>query len=186
VTSLKQVRPFEPAEQTRRIDAMNRPLHALASLVVVVSALCFAAPVATSAEPDIGAINRELSVLIEAVRGASDSSEQERAARNLPTLVDQRGASAIDAKTLEDLASLLEVPNNAARRWVVVTLALFDSRAGFTAPRLIALHQEAYCGQFHGGPDAEFVQALQFAMRSIGLPPPPPVVCQLKFQDQDS
>jgi hypothetical protein len=137
-------------------------------------------PPATSAEPAVRSLNQQLAAMISAVRAESDSSKQELAARKIPQLINGADLGQIDAGTLEDLASLLDIPNDEVRRWVATTLGMFENRARFAVPKLMTLLSQIDCPNVR---ERNSAGAVRFAIQSISGRNPPPVVCIQKLQE---
>jgi hypothetical protein len=125
----------------------------------------------------------QLSALISSVRAATDPSKQDLVARDLRKLVDGSYLGNVDVKTLESLASLLDLPNDAARHSIAVALGSFERRAQFTLPKLLALHEMVYCARLRGEAEPISSEAILFAIENISGRPPPGVVCLLKLQE---
>jgi hypothetical protein len=117
--------------------------------------------------------------MISAVRAETDSSKQELAAWKIFQRASEVELESIGANTLEDLASLLDTPNDDVQRWVAATLGLFNSRARFAVPRLMAILGKVDCPSVREGNSAGVVRN---AILSITGANPPPVVCLQKLQ----
>jgi len=162
-----------------RDDATASTFTTITSMAIVLIA---AVPAATLTEPERRLSREQLSALIATVRAETDADKQELIARQLPQLVDGAELDNIDAKTVEDLAALLNTLNDEARRWVAITLGLFERRAYFTLPKLRALYQDAYCARLRGESGSESLDAVRFAIQSIDGIAPVAAVCLLKIQ----
>jgi hypothetical protein len=148
--------------------------------------LLLAASATVSSAAERAVSSDQLSALISSVRAATDPSTQDLVARDLRRLVAGAYLGNIDDKTIEDLASLLDLPNDAARHSVAIALGLFEKRALFTLPKLLDLHQKAYCARLRGEAEPGSTDAIRFAIQNITGGPLPGTVCLLKIEDQKS
>jgi hypothetical protein len=129
--------------------------------------------------------SKQLSALVSAVRAETDASKQELAARKIPILLDEADLGGIDAKTLQDLAALLDMSNDPVRRWVALSLSMFDRRAQFAVTRLMVILGSIDCAHLKEPGQTEAIRladTLRFAIRSIGGPSMPGPVCLLKLR----
>ena len=161
----------------------SRRLMNLASKTILLL-LAASANVSSAAERAVS--NDQLSALISSVRAATDPSKQDLAAQDLRRLVDGAYLGNVDVKTLENLASLLDLPNDAARHSVAIALGSFEKRALFTLPKLLELHQKAYCARLRGEAEHVSTDAIRFAIQNISGGPVPGTVCLLKIEEQKS
>lgn len=150
-------------------------IRALTTLAVTATVLLVAiAPSVSFAARGDGISSKQLSALIVAVRVETDARKQELAAHKIPELLNGAELSSVDAKTLQDLSSLLDTSNDAVRRWVALSLSMFEGRAKFAVPRLLAILPSVDCANPRGPNSAE---TIRFAIQSISGMSPPPTAC---------
>ncbi len=159
---------------------MTRLLRMLATAAIATTVLLVSSvPAATSAEPAARLSSQQLASMISAVRAETDASKQELAAWKIFQLAAGSELGSVGAKTLEELASLLDTPNDEVQRWVAATLGLFESRARFAAPKLMAILGKVDCPYVRENNSAGVVHTAILSITGVN---PPPVVCLQKLQ----
>jgi hypothetical protein len=146
--------------------------------------LLLAASACVSSAAERAVSGEQVSALIASVRTATDPNRQDLIARDLRRLVEGAYLGNVDVKTLENLASLLDLPNDAARHSVAIALGLFEERALFALPRLLEFHGKAHCARLKGEAEPASTDAIRFAIRNITGGPLPGAVCLLKTREQ--
>lgn len=126
--------------------------------------------------------SEQLSAMISAVRAETDVNRQELAARKIPPLVTGADLSGVDTKTLDELASLFESPNDAVRLWVAAALGSFGGRATFAVPKLLAVLPEVDCATLRGLNSAG---AIRLAVERITGESPPPTDCPRYWKEKE-
>jgi len=117
---------------------------------------------------------RQLTETIAKVRNGKTSVIRAEAAQHLAELTRRIDPDKVDDKTLGELVSLLDTPQDSVRFWVAASLGNLGPRAKLAAPTLLRLLPEADClrGSLTSAP------AIRLALERIGVTPPPPPKCE--------
>jgi hypothetical protein len=112
---------------------------------------------------------KQLAQIIAEVRKGKTAKVRTAAAMQLEKRISQLNPDVIDDKTISELASLLNTPEDSVRLWVAVSLGDIGSRAKMAAPALLQLLPEVDClrGSLTSAP------AIRAALNRIGVQPPP-------------
>lgn len=114
-------------------------------------------------------LNSELEQTVRTVKSAESLVEQIKAAQHLAELTKGVAPSSVDSATISDIASLLDMPEDAVRGWVAAALGHLGHRAKVAAPKLLALLPEADCMQG----DLTSAASIRPALKRMGVEPPP-------------
>lgn len=175
---------FDSRNQSRR-SMMTRTLRTLPALGAVVALIMGSVPAhAASAGAQSGrrVTSNELSHLISGIRAEREAAHQDLSAQRLPQLLDDANLDSVDAATLTDLAGLLDTVSVPAQRWVILSLGMFESRARFAVPKLLAIHSQAHCARLQGRPEGDVADVVLHAIRQITGVSPPALVCHIKLE----
>jgi hypothetical protein len=163
---------------------MTEIIRRLTALALTAALLLSAsATTVTAAEPRTQVSSKQLANMISAVRQGPDASTREVAAERIPRLLSGADLSQIDAKTIEDLASLLDPPNNTVRNWVALSLSMFDARAKFAVPKLQAVYLSLHCASQR---ERDVATTIGIAIQRINGAPPPNTACLRQLGDTES
>jgi hypothetical protein len=101
------------------------------------------------------------------------------AAEYLSRLTKEINPKKVDDKTIRDLVSLLDIPDDSVRLWVAAALGNLGPRAKMAVPALLRVVRETDCP-----PKIETGVTLSatalIALKRIGVEPPPPRDCGKK------
>lgn len=116
---------------------------------------------------------KELRELIAKVHTMSEPSmARTNAAEAISRLTKDIDPKKVDDKTLRDLVSLLNTPDDSVRMWVAGALGFLGPRAKAAAPALLRVIRETKCPLVSTGVTA--ADAARVALKRIGVEPPPP------------
>ena len=101
------------------------------------------------------------------------SMARTNAAEHLAELTRKIIPKNIDDKTLADLVSLLDTPDDSVRAWVAAAIGNLGSRARTAGPALLKLLPESDCLQG----DLTSAAIIRPALKKIGVKPPPFTNC---------
>jgi HEAT repeat protein len=91
------------------------------------------------------------------------------AAEHLAELTRGINPKSVDDKTVADMVSLLDAPDDSVRAWVAAALGHLGRRAKVAVPKLLALLPEADCLQG----DLTSAASIRPALSRMGVKPPP-------------
>lgn len=114
--------------------------------------------------------NRQLTETIAKVSSGETSTLRTEAAERLFQLTRDKELAKVDNKSIADLVSLLERPDESVRYWVARCLGNFGSRARIAIPKLEELLAEVDC--LPGSKTS--ASGIRLALSQIGATPPPP------------
>jgi len=114
-------------------------------------------------------VNLKLEETIGKVRSESSLTARTQAAEHLAELTRKTNAAYIDNKTISDIASLLDIPEDSVQAWVASALGHIGRRASSAAPRLLALLPVSDCLQG----DLTSSAFIRPALKQMGVKPPP-------------
>lgn len=135
--------------------------------VAVMLALLFDATAAAQPVPPTG---QQVADAIEDVRRMEPTSGQGYyVAERLNKLIGQLDPQSVDDKIVEDLVSLLAIPNDAIRFWVAAALGHLGPRARKAIPALEALLPDVDC--LMGSVTS--ASSIRIALEQMGVTPPP-------------
>lgn len=112
----------------------------------------------------------EITAAVAKVRTGATPEERADAAERLADLPSEFMATRVDDKTLADIVSLLDIPENSVRFWVVVTLGNIGYGAETAIPKLQALLPKADCLQG----ELTVADAVRYALARMHAAVPPP------------
>jgi hypothetical protein len=114
---------------------------------------------------------RQIAETIATVRNGTPPPVRPRAAQHLYELTHGINPTTVDDKTVADMVSLLDTPDDSVRLWVAASLGNLGRRASIAAaPKLLLLLGQVEC---HGKTQPS-AQAIRFALARMGRKPPPP------------
>jgi hypothetical protein len=153
----------------------NNMLYQLSKTGSVVMAVMLSGllSAATRAQSDT-VFKRQITEIKEAVakvRTGATPETRADAAERLADLPSEFIASRVDGKTLADIVSLLDTPEDPVRFWVAVTLGNLGYSARIAIPKLQQLLPEADCLQG----DLTVADAVRYALARMGAELPPPM-----------
>lgn len=90
-------------------------------------------------------LNAKLGAVIAEVRADKSPMARAEAAEHLADLVHRAKPNSVDDKTIADMVSLLDIPDDSVRAWTAGALGHLGRRAKMAAPRLLALLAEVDC-----------------------------------------
>jgi len=134
-----------------------------AILCVLLSSLCSEARAAGDQM-----CRQQLTETIAKVRTGKTSATRRDAAEHLFELTRAADCEAND-KTITELASLMELPDDSVRYWVARSLGNFGQRAKIAAPKLQKVLAEVDC--LEGSKTS--ASGIRFALSQMGITPPP-------------
>ena len=114
-------------------------------------------------------LNAELEETIAKVRCERSLTERINLAEHIADLTQGIDPKSVDDKTLADMVSLLDDPDEGVRGWVAAALGQLGRRAKVAVPKLLALLPAADCEQ------GELTSApfIRLALEKMGVKPPP-------------
>jgi hypothetical protein len=116
----------------------------------------------------LSTLDAQLTEATAKVRDGRTAMDRWQAGEDLAELTRKIDSTQLDDTTLENLASLLDSPEDSVRFWVAASLGNLGPRASMSAPRLLKLLAEVDClrGSLTSAP------AIRTALEKIGAPPP--------------
>jgi hypothetical protein len=116
-------------------------------------------------------LNAKLEETIAKVRAGKPSAERTEAAEHLAKLTHRVNPASVDQKTVSDMISLLDIPDDSVRGWTAAALGNLGRRAKAAVPKLLALLPEVDCLQG----DLSSAASVRPALKRLGanLPPAP-------------
>jgi hypothetical protein len=91
-------------------------------------------------------------------------------AERLSQLTEKIDPKEVDDKTLDDLVSLLDSPDDSVRFWVAASIGHLGPRAKGAAPALLKILHETECLELK---EMTSAGAARVALKRIGVTPPP-------------
>jgi hypothetical protein len=113
--------------------------------------------------------NARLEEGIGRVRAGDAPMARAEAAEYLADLIHRAKPSSLDDKTLADIVSLLDIPDDSVRAWTAGALGHLGRRASVAAPKLSALLAEVDC--LEG--DLTSAASIRLALKRMGVTPTP-------------
>lgn len=139
---------------------------------LLLCAACLALPVVFADATDDAKALKDLREMIVRVRTMSESSvDRTNAAEAISRLTRNIDPKKVDDKTLRDLVSLLNIPDDSVRLWVAGALGDLGPRAKVAVPALMRVIREAKCPEIATG--VTTADAARVALKRIGVTPPP-------------
>jgi len=114
-------------------------------------------------------LNTKLEETIAKVRIEESLTARTDAAEHLAELTRGVNPKSVYDKTVADMVSLLDAPDDSVRAWVAAALGNLGRRAKVAVPKLLALLPEADCLQG----DLTSAASIRPALRRMGVKPPP-------------
>jgi len=114
-------------------------------------------------------LNAKLEEIIAKVRSDEPSMARYEAAEHLADLTHRVNPASVDDKTVTDMISLLDIPDDSVRLWTAAALGNLGRRAKAAVPKLLALLPEVDCIQG----DLTSAASIRPALRRMGVKPPP-------------
>lgn len=114
-------------------------------------------------------LNAKLEETIARVRADPSPMGRTEAAEHLADLTHGVKQDSVDDKTIADMISLLDIPDDSVRAWTAAALGQLGRRAKAAAPKLLALLAEVDCLQG----DLTSAAAIRPALKRMGVKPPP-------------
>jgi hypothetical protein len=113
-------------------------------------------------------LNAKLEHAIAEVRISLSPMERSQAAEHLADLVHRAKPSSVDDRTIADMVTLLDNPDDSVRAWTAGALGHLGRRAKVAAPKLLALLTEVDC--LEG--DLTSAATIRPALERMGVKPP--------------
>jgi hypothetical protein len=113
-------------------------------------------------------LNAKLEAAIAKVRAGDSPTMRTEAAEHLAELTRRVKPNSVDDKTIADMASLLDIPDDSVRAWTAAALGHLGRRAKAAAPKLLALLAEVDC--LEG--DLTSAASIRPALERMGVKPP--------------
>jgi hypothetical protein len=145
---------------------MSKYRYGFQYLIVLILTL-FAAQMAQAATDT--ALNRKIERAIAKIRAAQSAGTQAEEAARLAELTRQINPASVGDRTVADMISLLDLPNDSVRAWAAAALGNLGRRAKAAVPKLLALLAEVDCSRG----DLTSAASIRPALRRIGAKPPP-------------
>jgi endonuclease YncB( thermonuclease family) len=118
--------------------------------------------------------NKQIAETIAKVRAGDTVTIRTKHAEQLAVLIAKIGPKGIDDKTLSNLLSLLDAPDDSVRAFVAAALGTLGPRAKAAIPKLEQLLPAADCLQG----TLTSADAIRQALTRMGVTPPPPAKCK--------
>ena len=113
-------------------------------------------------------LNAKLEEAIAKVRAGDSPTTRGEAGEHLAELIHGVQPNSVDDKTIADMVSLLDIPDDSVRAWTAAALGHLGRRAKVAAPKLLTLLAEVDC--LEGNlTSAAFIRP---ALESMGVKPP--------------
>lgn len=90
-------------------------------------------------------LNAKLEEAIADVRMSVSPMQRSEAAEHLADLTHRAKPNSVDDKTIADMVSLLDIPDDSVRGWTAAALGQLGRRARAAAPKLLALLPQVDC-----------------------------------------
>jgi len=114
-------------------------------------------------------LNAKLEDAIANVRSGDSRMTRTEAAEHLAELTRRVKPNSVDDKTVADMVSLLDIPDDSVRGWTAAALGHLGRRAKAAAPKLLALLAIVDC--LEG--DLTSAASIRPALERMGVKPPP-------------
>lgn len=114
-------------------------------------------------------LNAKLEKAIAKVRAEQSPMARAKAAESLANLTHRVKPISVDDKTITDMVSLLDIPDDSVRAWTAAALGHLGRRAKVAAPKLLTLLAEGDC--LEG--DLTSAASIRPALKRMGVKPPP-------------
>jgi hypothetical protein len=114
-------------------------------------------------------LNARLEEAVAKVRSGDSPTTRTEAAEHLAELTHRVKPNSVDDKTIADIVSLLDIPDDSVRAWTAAALGHLGRRAKVAAPKLLALLAEVDC--LEG--DLTSAASIRPALERMGVTPPP-------------
>jgi hypothetical protein len=114
---------------------------------------------------------RHLQEAIADVRAGETPTARANAAEHLALVARETNPMSVDDKTLADMVSLLDSPEDSVRAWVAGSLGVLGPRAKPAVPKLLSILPKSDCLHVAVS-SAPFIRLA--ITRIVGTPPPPP------------
>ena len=144
------------------------PKHRYGLRYLTVLVLLFLVANVVHASPD-PVLNAKLEEAIAKVRAETSPMGRAEAAEHLADLTHRVKPDSVDDKTLTDMISLLDIPDDSVRLWTAGALGNLGRRAKTAAPKLLSLLTEVDC--LEG--DLTSAASIRPALKRMGVRPPP-------------
>jgi hypothetical protein len=144
---------------------MPRSRYGLRSLVVSMLLFLTSNMVYAATDP---ALNAKLEEAVAKVRSGDSRTTRTEAAEHLAELTHRVRPNSVDDKTIADMVSLLDIPDDSVRGWTAAALGHLGRRAKVAAPKLLALLAEVDC--LEG--DLTSAASIRPALERMGVKPP--------------
>ncbi len=113
-------------------------------------------------------LNGMLEEDIAIVRASDSPAVRAERAEDLADLIHRAKPNSVDDKTIADMVSLLDIPDDSVRGWIAGALGHLGRRAKVAAPKLLAVLAEVDC--LEG--DLTSAASIRPALRKMGVRPP--------------
>lgn len=114
-------------------------------------------------------LNANLEESIAKVRASDSAVARAETAEHLAEVTARVKPNSVDDKTIADMVSLLDIPDDSVRGWTAAALGHLGGRANVAVPKLLALLAEVDC--FEG--DLTSAAFIRPALKRMGVKPPP-------------
>jgi hypothetical protein len=114
-------------------------------------------------------LNAKLEETIAKVRAGDSPTTRTEAAEHLAELTHRVKPNSVDDKTIAEMVSLLDIPDDSVRAWTAAALGHLGRRAKVAAPKLLTLLAEVDC--LEG--DLTSAAFIRPALKRMGVKPPP-------------
>ena len=139
---------------------------------LMVCITCLVLPTARANGTDNARLLKQIQETISKIRTTSGPSmARTNEAEHLSRLTRRIDPKEVDDKTLEDIISLLDTPDDSVRGWVAGALGFLGARAKAAVPALLKVVHEADCRELAEG--VGVADAARVALKRIGVTPPP-------------
>jgi hypothetical protein len=118
-------------------------------------------------------LTRQLQETIAKARTDGTLDARTHAAERLAELTRKVDPDDVDDKTLAEMVSLLDSPDDSVRAWVAVSLGYLGPRAKSAIPKLVSVLPKADCLYV----SLSSAPAIRLAITRMGGTPPPPPYC---------
>jgi hypothetical protein len=141
---------------------------------MVVCAVLMITVIGVANTRDKAVLNKQVKETMVKVRTGKTLDIRADAAIHLAHLMRKVEPKDVDDKTLADIVSLLDTPDDAVRGEVAGALGFLGPRAVSAVPALLKVLPEADCVRG----DLTSAGAIRLALERIGVKPPPPAKCK--------
>lgn len=137
---------------------------------LAICAIWLATPACAAQVQSSAKLLKQLHETIRKVRAGKTVDVRTDAARHLADLTRRVNPKKVDDKTVADIVSLLNIPDDSVRYWVATALGSLGPRAKIAVPKLEELLPKADC--LNGAITS--ASAIRYALIRMGVKPPPP------------